>query len=143
MQASIKDASGSFTLLGRYGMVGVAVAVIYVVLLQLFEWLAVSQPGWNSATAFVIAVLFQYIGQGTFTFRRPLNDKRQIARFTVTVTVGLAMSSFIVGSVGPALGVSTLVSSLAVAALLPIFNFIVFLLWVFVDRARTKSRSAA
>ena len=124
-------------------MVGVAVAAIYVILLQLFERLAGSHPGWNSATAFAIAVLFQYVGQGTFTFRRPLRDKRQIARFTVTVTVGLAISSFIVGSVGPALGVSTFVSSLAVAALLPIFNFMVFLFWVFVDRGRTKSRSAA
>ncbi len=136
MQYGVKYVSLSVATIGRYTIVGVSVAGVYLGMLSLLEIVDFAPSMVNSAIAFVIAVIFQYIAQGAFTFKRALKDSGQIARFATTVTAGLAISTFIVGHAGPSLGYSTLASSFVVVALLPIFNFLMFLFWVFVDGAR-------
>lgn len=125
--------------LPRYAFVGVSVALVYLVAFACLEQASFLPSLWNSAIAFLAAVIVQYVAQGALTFRRPLNDARQVLRFATTVTIGLVLSSLMVGYVGPLIGLSNFAASLVVVIALPVFNFIVFLLWVFVDKAETTS----
>lgn len=131
-----RSASGPITTLARYGVVGLLVAGIYIVALNLFELAEFAPPVANSAVAFVIAVVFQYVAHSAYTFNRPLKNKMQVARFATTVAVGLIFSSLFVGYIGPTFRLSTFASSVIVVIMLPIFNFILFGLWVFVDKDR-------
>lgn len=118
----------------RYSIVGLSVAVMYVACLNLLERAQLAPTAVNSALAFIIAVAFQYVAQGAFTFRRPLQDRLQLARFATTVALGFVISTLVVSYLGPRVGLSTFISSLAVVVLLPFFNFAMFIVWVFADK---------
>lgn len=140
MASTFRRTKLSIMTAGRYSIVGVSVAGIYVISTVLLERAQLAPPSVNSAAAFLLAVIFQYIAQSSFTFKRPLKNRAQIVRFATTVVAGLGISMLVVSYVGPSAGLSTFVSSLIVTMILPAFNLVVFMLWVFVDR---KSGSAA
>jgi len=116
--------------LARFALVGLAVAALYGVLyfvlrgMGLVPWLA-------SIAAFAGAVTMQYVAHTVFTFRAPVDEPGQLARFVVTVTVGALLSTVITGFVGPSLGWPESVSILAVVVILPVTNFVIFRFWVF------------
>ncbi len=116
----------------RFGVVGVVVAALYVLLYLLLQPV-LSQPAAN-ALAFLIAVGVQYLGQTLFTFRRPLAVSAQIGRFTAMIGAGLLMSALITGWIGPQLGWPHWMSAAMVTVVLPVQNYVFMKLWVYSDR---------
>jgi putative flippase GtrA len=115
----------------RFGVVGAATALSYVALYPAFLAAGVSQPAAN-ALAFFLAIVLQYIGHALFTFRRRLINRSQITKFAIMVSCGFGVSMLVTGSVAVALGMPAWAAALAVALYLPVQNYILMTLWVFV-----------
>ena len=116
----------------RFGIVGVGVAALYVLLYLGFQ--TVMAQSVANGLAFLIAVAVQYLGQTLFTFRRPLAVPAQIGRFVAMIGCGLVMSALITGMVGPALGWADWMSAVIVTVVLPVQNYLFMKLWVYIDR---------
>jgi putative flippase GtrA len=133
----------SLWLVIRYGLVGAAVALIYIVSFKLLQIADLFPAVINSCLAFLIAVAVQYLGHAAITFRRTVRDGAQAVRFALTVGMGMVLSAIVVGCVGPALGIRDHYSALAVIVIVPFFNFIVFKVWAFAPgRRRDLDRCA-
>ncbi|WP_386176377.1 GtrA family protein [Sulfitobacter sp. R86518] len=115
----------------RFGVVGAATALSYMALYPAFLAAGVSQPGAN-AVAFFLAIVLQYIGHALFTFRRRLINRSQITKFSIMVSCGFGVSMLVTGPVAVALGMPAWAAALAVALYLPVQNYILMTLWVFV-----------
>ena len=124
----------------RFALVGVAVAGLYILLYLAFLAGGLAQPIAN-ATAFLLAIAFQYFAQARFTFAAPLNDAPQILRFTAMITAGLITSAIITGWIGPALALPDWASALAVTIILPIQNFLLMSRWVFSPAQKSETPS--
>ena len=116
----------------RFGLVGASVAAVYAAGYAGLRGLAFS-PWTASALAFAVAVTWQYLAQTAFTFRAPVRDRRQLLRFAATILSGFAVSTFIAGWAGPALGLAEAVAVLIVVLWLPVQNYLIFRLWVYRD----------
>ena len=116
--------------IARFAIVGAGVAVLYVALYLVFLKLGLTQSIAN-AIAFGIAVLVQYAGQAQLTFRRALNDRRQMLRFGVMVLGGFATSELITGIAAVHFMLEPGIAAMIVALILPVQNFILMTLWVF------------
>ncbi|MBO6776881.1 MAG: GtrA family protein [Marinibacterium sp.] len=119
----------------RFGVVGVTVAALYVLLYAGLKTVMV-QPVAN-AVAFLIAVAVQYVGQTVLTFRRPLGVPAQIGRFIAMISAGLVMSAILTGAVGPVLGLADWVAAAAVTVILPVQNYLFMKLWVYSAKEAT------
>jgi len=113
-----------------FALIGVGVAVLYVVLYLAFLRSGLVQGAAN-ALAFGIAVTVQYAGQARFTFHRQLNDPPQILRFGLMIAGGFFTSALITGIVASHFMLATWIAAIAVTVILPIQNFIFMTLWVF------------
>ena len=122
--------SDNVTQLLRFSIVGFTVAVVYVSLYTLL-FNAGFTPFAANATAFSSAVMVQYIGQTCWTFRRPLWDGQQSARFFATIGLGMIYSTLVASLVGPALDWRPWFAAGVVAVTLPVINYISFRLWVY------------
>ena len=114
----------------RFAGVGLGVAAFYVVLFATLRRQGLDEVPAN-ATAFCAAIVVQYVGQTTLTFRQPLAETGQILRFGVTVSLGYAFSALVTGLIGPSLGWTDWISAAVVAVLLPAQNYTIFRLWVY------------
>lgn len=114
----------------RFAVVGVGVALIYVLLYVAFLGQGMQQPFANGLS-FLLAVIVQYIAQTSWTFRRPLALPDQILRFICTIGLGLIVSALITGRLGPMLGLSDWMAAVIVTVVLPVQNFLFFRGWVF------------
>ncbi|WP_299564579.1 GtrA family protein [uncultured Sulfitobacter sp.] len=117
-----------------FALVGVGIALLYVVLYLAFLHVGLVQSAAN-ALAFGLAVMVQYAGQARFTFQRQLNDLRQMLRFGFMIACGFTTSALITGIVAPYFMLPPLIAALAVTVILPVQNFILMSLWVFSKRA--------
>ncbi len=116
----------------RFAMVGIGVAVIYVLLYLAFLELGINQVTAN-IVAFLLAVVVQYLGQTVFTFHKPLGLPDQIIRFICIIGLGLLVSALITGFLGPSLGWPNWISAALVTIILPVQNFLFFKIWVFTE----------
>ncbi|MBV2360001.1 GtrA family protein [Thalassococcus sp. CAU 1522] len=116
--------------IGRFALVGVAVALAYVALYVLFLGAGLGRP-WANGLAFGLAIALQYAGQGAFTFGRRLRDGAQMLRFGVMVGLGFATSLLVTSGIGPAIGLADWMAAAAVTGILPVQNFVIMTLWVF------------
>jgi len=116
----------------RFSMVGIGVAVIYVLLYLAFLELGINQAIAN-IVAFLLAVIVQYLGQTVFTFHKPLGLPDQIIRFICTIGLGLLVSALITGILGPSMGWPNWISAALVTIILPAQNFLFFKIWVFTE----------
>ncbi|MBL4750896.1 MAG: GtrA family protein [Amylibacter sp.] len=123
----------------KFAVVGVTVALCYVLLYLGFMAIGFSQPVANGF-AFIIAVIVQYFGQTLWTFRRPLNVPDQIMRFTCVISLGLVVSAAITGLIGPAFGWADWLSPIVVTIILPIQNYLLFKIWVFCKSGVSKEK---
>ena len=126
--------------IARFAVVGVAVAALYVLLYLAFLHLGLAQPVAN-ASAFLLAIAFQYLAQARFTFAAPLNDRPQIIRFAVMISAGLITSALITGWIGPALALPDWAAAVAVTLILPIQNFLLMSRWVFAPAQKPETSS--
>jgi len=121
----------------RFSLVGLATAAVYTLLYLGLLKLGLSQVIANG-TAFLIAVIFQYLCQAAFTFERKLCDANQIIRFGVMVWFGFLTSTLITGPMAALFDLADWTAAVLVIALLPLQNFAILTLWVF---ASTSSKT--
>lgn len=114
----------------RFCIAGGSVALLYVLAYSGFLAAGLPQAAANAA-GFALAVAVQYVLQTRWTFRRPLAEPGQAARFACTITAGFAVSALITGLLGPALGLAPWLAAAAAAVLLPVQNYVIFRLWVY------------
>ncbi len=118
----------------RFAIIGVAIAVLYMLLYLAFLQIGMSLMAAN-ALAFGIAVAAQYAGQARYTFERQLADPAQVLRFGVMTGCGFATSALVTGLLAPMLGMDNWIAALVVMLVLPVQNFIIMALWVFAKTA--------
>jgi putative flippase GtrA len=123
----------------RFAVVGVTVALVYIVLY--LTLLAFGMPQLKAnLVAFLLAIVLQYVGQTMWTFRRQLAVPDQLGRFLFTVSLGLLVSGLITGTLGPALGWADWVSAAIVTVVLPVQNYLFFRNWVFSDKNNSMEK---
>jgi putative flippase GtrA len=115
----------------RYAMVGVLVAATYVGLAALLRMTTPLSAPLASAIAFACAVVVQYVAHSRYTFGVEATNWLQAARFVTTVGLGFVLSTAFVGWLAPRWGICELCALLVVVIVLPIVNYLIFLLWVF------------
>ena len=114
----------------RFAIVGVLVAVIYVVGYWLLLELNFAIPLAN-AISFSLAVLVQYVLQSTWTFQRTLMAKRQWLRFAALVSIGFFYTVVLTSIVGPTFGWPGWMAATFSAVTLPFINFLTMRYWVY------------
>ena len=114
----------------RFGVIGILVAAVYVVLYTAFFHAGLT-PFISNSMAFSTAVCVQYLGQTLWTFQRQLWERKQILRFLSTIIVGMFYSTIIVSYVAQAADWRPWFAAGFVAVTLPILNYIAFRLWVY------------
>jgi len=119
----------------RFAIVGGLVAASYIAFYLVLLSMSVAQPLAN-ATAFLLAVALQYVGQASFTFRQQLADRDQIVRFVCMIGLGLATSAVITGILAPLLRLGDLVAALVVTVVLPVQNYLLLSAWVFQEKTQ-------
>ncbi len=114
----------------RYCVVGCSIAGLYVLL---YAGLTAGgyAPMAANAWAFGLAVIFQYIAQTVWTFRRPLGLPDQMLRFVCTIALGFLTSAVLTSGVAPLVGLSAWSSAAVVAVWLPVQNYLFFRIWVY------------
>ena len=114
----------------RFGLVGTAVAALYVGLFTVLVALEV-QEFLANVLAVVVAVMFQYVMQTAYTFRNRILIRGQAMRFIFTIGIGLAISTPITTIIGPAFGWKEYFSASIVVVLSSLTNYVLFTFWVY------------
>ncbi len=114
----------------RFAIVGLVVAATYIALFVGFLAIGMGQAPAN-VIAFLTAVGIQYILQTTWTFRQKLVEPFQMARFGVTIMLGVLVSTYITVKLAPSWGWTDWFAAFVVAVFLPVQNFLLMKLWVF------------
>jgi putative flippase GtrA len=121
-----------------FAFIGILIALLYIGLYLAFLSLGL-RPGAANGLAFGLAVVTQYIGQARFTFRRQVNDTRQMLRFGLMIAGGAATSTLITGVMAPSFMLPPLAAAVIVTLILPVQNFILMSLWVFSNSRDLKA----
>ena len=116
--------------ISRFALIGISVAILYVLLYLTFLQIGMSQGGAN-ALSFMIAVVVQYAGQSRFTFGKQLTDPPQILRFGMMTSFGFITSVLLTGYIAPTFALDNWIAAVAVTLILPVQNYILMTLWVF------------
>lgn len=118
----------------RYVLTGITVALFYGGLYAGFSRLAGWAPALASGVAMVCAIGLQYFMHAVFTFQMNWRDRRQAARFVITIASGLSASQLVIGWAVPHFHIPEIAGLAFVVVVLPLVNFIFFSLWVFAQR---------
>lgn len=138
----VKITPENMALVLRYTITGLVVAATYICVHFLLTLYLDVDSLFASPIAFLIAILFQYILHSRFTFKGKTQNSKQIGKFLVTIFVGLLVSHLVVNVFGPRWGISQLFSLVFVVVILPVTNFILFSVWVFVPYKSNKCSDA-
>lgn len=125
-----KQASVSLQTL-RFAVVGTVTAGIYFLGYNALRGQLPLSPALASGIAYVAAIVFQYMGHATFTFRKRVLDAPQVIRFLVTNGAGLVFSTFGAFLLVSVLMMSDWIASALIVVALPIINWVVMRRWVF------------
>ena len=123
---------GLFQRVVRYGIVGVAISLIYSLgVIHLVSQLHMSNATLGSVLTFVAILPLAYAAHRYITFFDAGSDSFQLARFVVTTVAG-----FLITTVGMYVITNVTKSSylLAVAlnwVVIPPMNFLIYFIWVF------------
>ncbi len=114
-----------------FGLVGIAVNVIYGALFMLIAAVAPEQRAFAAICAYGTACVFQYIANARLTFEQPVLDRGRFLRYCSTVLLGLIASTVFLVWIGPALNLNDLLSIILIALSIPFLNFTIFSSWVY------------
>lgn len=116
----------------RFAIIGGITAGVYVAIYTLLITLG-SISGWLSVViSYLLAISFQYVGHALFTFRRSVQSQSQFLRFAVLNGAGLCFALAITEIVTNVFSFQPFVAGIIVVVLLPVMNFVVMRIWVYV-----------
>lgn len=121
----------------RYAITGLSVAGLYAVLHLVFTRVLSWPAGLASFIAISLAFILQYTLHSVFTFRSAWRSPAQLTRFLITVLSGYAVSALVMAYGIDWLQVSDIYGVAFVVVVLPLVNFVLFNLWVFVAKEGT------
>lgn len=129
----------------RYGVAGLSVSCLYTVLVvRLEHGLPSNGPTGNTALAFLVVQPISFILHGAISYpetRRSRNCFPNIGlRFAVTNSVGFATSIGCMVLVTGPLSASYLWGLAISWALIPVFNFAIYFIWVFQPVRQSQER---
>jgi putative flippase GtrA len=104
-------------------------AGIYLAAYPLLRHVGLS-PALASLAAYLLAILFQYLGHAVFTFRRTTRNAGQIARFLANNALGCALAAGAM-AVLPGFGIGETAATVIVVCLLPVLNWFLMRFWVY------------
>ncbi|QKV19809.1 GtrA family protein [Oricola thermophila] len=118
--------------IARFGIVGIAATMLYMVLALAFE---ASFPRWPAAAgavgAYAIAGLFSYFAHKLFTFGSECDHAQEAPRFIVVTLGGYALAALLPLVLHDIMKLPLLLPVLLTATLVPIVNFIALRWFVF------------
>jgi len=117
----------------RFVIAGCSTTILYFLLANVFAAVT-PNPVLASTTAYVACVVASYLLQSRFTFRMPNDSRAQVAKFCAVSVVGLVVSVLVMKWAVDSQGLPYWVGALIVSGVIPVANFITFLVWVFVER---------
>ncbi|HTM76303.1 MAG TPA: GtrA family protein [Devosia sp.] len=115
----------------RFGIAGGSATLFYLVVATALVMLGHVQPVPASIAAYLLSLGLSYGLQSRFTFRQGSDSTSQVVRFLVTALVGLALSYGLVYLASDVLHWWSVIGNIAVCIFIPIANYFVFKLWVF------------
>lgn len=114
----------------RFSVVGLSVTLVYVGGFGLLRWAGLG-PAMASAIAFAVAIGWQYLAQGRWTFGTRTRDRGTAQRFAGTIGLGFVATTAIVGWAGPAAGLPDAVNVLLATVWVAAQNYVLMRVWVF------------
>lgn len=113
----------------RFGFVGIAATLLYVVLSAIFIYANIA-PVIASAASYIICMFASYLGHRFLTFRSTHSSSKEFGKFAVVTFAGLLTSTCVMAAT-LRLGLDASLGVLAVVVSIPIVNFVIFKVWVF------------
>ena len=118
----------------RYFLAGFISTVVYVVFYFLFAHFGLSNV-LSSFISYAFSIVAHYMGLAYYAFRVDIANSFQFARFVVTVGFGLAVAGLVMEQTQGTPELIQFAALMLVTAIVAIFNFFMFFLWVFARRA--------
>lgn len=119
----------------RFGFVGLAATVLYVILAFSFAKAFAHWPSAASAFgAYLVAGLFSYLAHKLFTFASDGSHGREAPRFAIVSIAGFGLAALLPFVLHDLMGLSLAIPVLLTAVLVPVMNFVA-LRWFVFDRA--------
>jgi putative flippase GtrA len=120
----------------RFALVGLSSTLLYALFVALLLSLGAEPLLAVHCIAFALAIPYAYFAQRGFTFRYTGPHADALSRFLITTLVGFLLSTGVVAA-AQALHYSDVIAVAAVVVLVPAFNFLCMLSWVFAERDRS------
>jgi putative flippase GtrA len=126
-----------------YAAVGGATALLYLAVAVGLTRYFGTPALWASVAGFVAAVPFSYLGHKLVTFRSPGEHRDELPRFLVTAIGGLALSIATPALVVDRWHAPPIAGYLAACVGVPILNYFLMWLWVFMGARKAREPIAA
>ncbi len=123
---------GSVKEIGRFGVVGVGATLVHFAVLTLAVEQTRIPPSLANGLAFLCALSVTYLGQSLWVFRhRSRHGADQLARFGVSLGIGMLANVAIMAVSVHALGLGYRVGFVLGLILVPALSFVINRYWVF------------
>lgn len=117
----------------RFGISGVFTTVAYFLASNALHYGMDIPASTSSLLSYAMAVVLSYLLQSMFTFQTKNHSSQQVTRFAVVTLAGLAVSWGLVKALTGYLHQPAWVSTIAVCIVIPLLNYVLFHIWVFVQ----------
>ena len=117
--------------LARFSFVGLLATIVYLIVANVIMVTSVMPPAWASLTAYLSGMVFSFLGQSQFTFRRGRTTFAQAVRFGVLSACGIAISYGGVYGLSSLAKIDGLPATLITAGIIALFSFVMMNIWVF------------
>jgi putative flippase GtrA len=118
----------------RFALSGAVATALYFVLATLAVRFGGIRPVTASCIAYVICIIVSYFLQSRLTFGVRNDTTHQIAKFISVSLVGMIIATLVMQVAVNIYGLPYWAGAAFVSGIIPIGNFIVFSIWVFVER---------
>lgn len=118
----------------RFALSGALATALYFVLATLAARFGGLGPVTASCVAYIICIIVSYFLQSRFTFSVRNDTPHQVAKFISVSLVGLLIASLVMQVAVNIYGLPYWAGAALVSGIVPVGNFIVFSIWVFVER---------
>jgi putative flippase GtrA len=120
-------------LISRFGFVGIAATLTYLVGANILIHFAVVGPGFASVIAYLAGMAVSYIGQSRWTFQGA-GGRWQLARFMALSAAGLVIS-YAAPHAAQGLGLPVAAGTMIPILAVPLISFLAMRYWVFTGRS--------